>query len=217
VSEYLAVGAPDLLAAGWRIEQIVAEAARAEASQFRTKPYTADDFRRMSEGPGGYCALLFRAGAIQPGQGMGVAACRELLGTSGTRAHQLVTIAIIAGQTGARLGWILDELCEAFARTSGYTVRILRSRAPSTVYQTLGAREGGSPHGEATRFALGLGFQAMDETEALDFFGHDIARPHRLDLTLGAVSYAQLLVIESLPQEDEPPWFFIPMRKALTP
>ena len=211
----VAANADQLIELGWSRASVLAEAARIEASQFRTQPFTEQEFGAMLDAPGGLCVLLFPTDSIQPDQGIGVAACKEQRGRDGVSAHQLVTIAVDPAFTGQGLAALLDERCEEFALAHSYALRILRSRAPSAVYRQLGGRAGGSPHGEATRFALKRGFQAMPEDIARNFFEKDIGKPHLLDVAVGHTTLNNVLVVESPPQGNDPPWYFIPMRKQL--
>jgi GNAT superfamily N-acetyltransferase len=204
----------ELLERGWSLDDALAEAFRLEFMQFEDGAYTVARFAEMHAGPGGLCTLLFPADRVEPGQGWGVQACAERQSRDGAVAHQVVTIAVEPAMTGRGLGPLLDERCEELALARGYRLRVLRSRAPASIYARYGNRTGGSLHGEATRFALKRGFRVMAAEQALDFFGDDIARLITDDVVLGETVLRNCIIAESRPREGHLPWYFICMSKA---
>jgi len=205
----------ELTTQGWFLDTVLAEAARLESAQFGSGAYTAAQFAEMHASPGGLCALLFPAHAIEPGRAWGVMAGRERRARDGTVAHQLVTIAIDPGKTGQGLGPRFDAQYEPLVLARGYRFRVLRSRAPASIYLKYGRREGGSPHGEATRFALKRGFHPMNAEESHNFFGDDIARLITDNVPLGENTVLRDCVFaESHSTGERPPWYFICMSKV---
>ena len=204
----------ELLLAGWSLDSVLADAYRVEFSHFGSGAFTEAEFRRMYTMPGSLCALLFPPDRIaEPGYALGIEACVERRSQDGIVAHQLVTIAIDPAMTGQGLGLELDNYCEALIVERGYKLRILRSRAPSYIYAQYGGRIGGSPHAEATRFALKRGFSPMSSEQSLNFFGSDIARLIVDDVIVGDRILQQCVFAESLEHENKPPWYFICMSK----
>lgn len=206
--------AEELMEQGWSFEEVIEEAARVEFSQFGSGAYSAAELKGMLNSPGGLCVFVFAAEPKNPQSALGFAICVERRARDGKIAQQLVSIAIKPTQTGQGLGLLLDERCEAIARQVGYRLRVLRSRAPSSIYAKYAGREGGSPHGEATRFALKRGFQVMSEADARNFFENDVARFITEDLVLGDKEIHDCQIAESHPQGENPPWYFICMMKA---
>ena len=204
----------ELLEQNWNLDTVVSESARVEFLQFGNGAYTANDFTRMHAAPGSLSALLFPANRVETNGALGIEACVERRAADGTIAHQLVTIAIDPAMTGQGLGPLLDKYCESLILTHGYLLRILRSRAPSSIYAKYGGRVGGSPHGEATRFAVKRGFQLMSAEESLNFFGDDIARLLVDDVNIGDKILRDCFFAESHSKVGKPPWYFICMRKV---
>lgn len=204
-----------LLSSAWSLDNVLAEAYRIEFMHFGGGSYTAEQFAEMHGSPGGLCALLFPADRVEPGQSWAVEACVERQARDGTVSHQLVTIAVDPAMTGQGLGPLLDERCEAIICKRGYRLRVLRSRAPAQIYAKHGGREGGSAHGEATRFALKRGFRVMGTETALNFFGDNIARFVSDDVVLGQTTLRGCPIAESRPHDSHPVWYFICMSKAL--
>lgn len=205
----------ELLARGWPLNDIAAEAFRLEFVHFGTGSYTAAQFAQMHSSPGGLCALLFPASCVEPGHACAVEACVERQAVDGTVAHQLVTVAVEPAQTGLGFGPLLDERCEELILDRGYRLRVLRSRAPTPIYAKYAGRVGGSPRAEATRFALKRGFGVMQAEDALNFFGRDITRMITDDVVAGRTVLQDCLIAESYPQGEQPPWYFICMSKRL--
>src|SRR5262249_51871160 len=149
--------------------------AHVEAGAFGTRSaYSRSELEELLARNGGLCVLLFANDGVIPGEAWSFALCIEREARDGTKAQQLVTIATLPDKSGQGLGPRLDERCEEIAREQGYKLRVLRSRAPSYIYAEYGGRVGGSPHGEATRFALKRGFEAMPIAQARNFFGEDL-------------------------------------------